>query len=401
MPSAPARSRLGRACVAEWESLRGGTAAGRDVDHARWLETRRQRGVAAVASALNALPDGEVDLLEHVTSATGRETKRLQGFLVRVDGSRPHRGCHVDRPWTGRGGAAAAIRPWTGRGGAANRPWTGRGPTAAATRIVRGRVASPPRLPRGPDPAVRFPRRSATRLAALAAPSELAALIDGEHRLARAAALVAVYLRAVDDRLSPVDAVAPLAASPALASALRRAACDLRTYKCKVWNMGALAVYRLRDELQSSLCAPQQFARGALYLLGPSARACPEAAASSFCVDGLVRRPRGNPLERRRNFDGTFRHTHRLSHTVNFGYHRSTPRRPAGSSASSRPTRAGRAPRASGSPSSRPSTTRSSASRNSAVRRVPADPPPRARGVHYYIVPCDPAWASSASSAEV
>ena len=122
-------------------------------------------------------------------------------------------------------------------------------------------------------------------LASLAAPWELAALIDDDARpLARAAALFGAFLRCVDRTLSPIEAMAPLG-DEALVAAATRAAATSCTYRAKVWGLGGLQLYRLRDSVHSARETSSLLARGVLYHIGDAAR----RAAVDASLDGSQR----------------------------------------------------------------------------------------------------------------
>ena len=128
-------------------------------------------------------------------------------------------------------------------------------------------------------------------LAALATPSELTQLIaeagalpasETPHAVnaithaggtARAVSLVATFLRVVDGHQlglgTGVDALAPVARDAKLRTALRAAAAadNGYDYRCVVWDLGGLQLYRLRDAVRSSESGPRCVASGALFFL--------------------------------------------------------------------------------------------------------------------------------------
>ena len=110
-------------------------------------------------------------------------------------------------------------------------------------------------------------------LAALATPSELTQLIAEAGGTARAVSLVATFLRVVDGHQlglgTGVDALAPVARDAKLREALRAAAAadNGYDYRCVVWDLGGLQLYRLRDAVRWSESSPRDIARGALFFL--------------------------------------------------------------------------------------------------------------------------------------
>jgi hypothetical protein len=110
-------------------------------------------------------------------------------------------------------------------------------------------------------------------LAALATPAELTQLISAGGGTARAVSLVATFLRVVDgDQIglgAGIDALAPVAGDVALRKALRAAAAadNGYDYRCKVWDLGGLQLYRLRDAVRSSESSPRRIASGVLFFL--------------------------------------------------------------------------------------------------------------------------------------
>ena len=133
-------------------------------------------------------------------------------------------------------------------------------------------------------------------LAALATPSELTQLIAeagaspaSEFRAspptpstryllhaggtARAVSLVATFLRVVDGHQlglgTGIDSLAPVARDMNLRNALRAAAAadNGYDYRCVVWDLGGLQLYRLRDAVRSSESGPRCVASGALFFL--------------------------------------------------------------------------------------------------------------------------------------
>ena len=170
-------------------------------------------------------------------------------------------------------------------------------------------------------------------LASLAAPWELAALIDDDARpLARAAALFGAFLRCVDRTLSPIEAMAPLGDEALVAAASctcktycklgcgrrpdespcsprrpLRAAATGCTYRAKVWGLGGLQLYRLRDSVHSARETSSLLARGVLYHIGDAARraavdasldASQRAVAFLCFVKANVGRPRPSGIKR-------------------------------------------------------------------------------------------------------
>ena len=110
-------------------------------------------------------------------------------------------------------------------------------------------------------------------LAALATPSELTQLIAEAGGTARAVSLVATFLRVVDGHQlglgTGVDALAPVARDAKLRTALRAAAAadNGYDYRCVVWDLGGLQLYRLRDAVRWSESSPRHVASGALFFL--------------------------------------------------------------------------------------------------------------------------------------
>ena len=110
-------------------------------------------------------------------------------------------------------------------------------------------------------------------LAALATPSELTQLIAEAGGTARAVSLVATFLRVVDGHQlglgTGVDALAPVARDMNLRNALRAAAAadNGYDYRCVVWDLGGLQLYRLRDAVRWSESSPRCVASGALFFL--------------------------------------------------------------------------------------------------------------------------------------
>ena len=110
-------------------------------------------------------------------------------------------------------------------------------------------------------------------LAALATPSELTQLIAEAGGTARAVSLVATFLRVVDGHQlglgTGVDALAPVARDAKLREALRAAAAadNGYDYRCVVWDLGGLQLYRLRDAVRWSESSPRCVASGALFFL--------------------------------------------------------------------------------------------------------------------------------------
>ena len=136
-------------------------------------------------------------------------------------------------------------------------------------------------------------------LASLAAPWELAALIDDDARpLARAAALFGAFLRCVDRTLSPIEAMAPLG-DEALVAAATRAAATGCTYRAKVWGLGGLQLYRLRDSVHSARETSSLLARGVLYHIGDASLDASQRAVAFLCfVKANVGRPRPSGIKR-------------------------------------------------------------------------------------------------------
>ena len=110
-------------------------------------------------------------------------------------------------------------------------------------------------------------------LAALATPSELTQLIAEAGGTARAVSLVATFLRVVDGHQlglgTGIDALAPVARDADLRTALRAAAAadNGYDYRCVVWDLGGLQLYRLRDAVRWSESSPRHIASGALFFL--------------------------------------------------------------------------------------------------------------------------------------
>ncbi len=110
-------------------------------------------------------------------------------------------------------------------------------------------------------------------LAALATPSELTQLIAEAGGTARAVSLVATFLRVVDGHQlglgTGIDALAPVARDAKLREALRAAAAadNGYDYRCVVWDLGGLQLYRLRDAVRWSESSPRHIASGALFFL--------------------------------------------------------------------------------------------------------------------------------------
>ena len=110
-------------------------------------------------------------------------------------------------------------------------------------------------------------------LAALATPSELTQLIAEAGGTARAVSLVATFLRVVDGHQlglgTGIDALAPVARDADLRTALRAAAAadNGYDYRCVVWDLGGLQLYRLRDAVRWSESSPRCVASGALFFL--------------------------------------------------------------------------------------------------------------------------------------
>ncbi len=110
-------------------------------------------------------------------------------------------------------------------------------------------------------------------LAALATPSELTQLISEAGGTARAVSLVATFLRVVDGHQlglgTGIDALAPVARDADLRTALRAAAAadNGYDYRCVVWDLGGLQLYRLRDAVRWSESSPRHIASGALFFL--------------------------------------------------------------------------------------------------------------------------------------
>ena len=110
-------------------------------------------------------------------------------------------------------------------------------------------------------------------LAALATPSELTQLIAEAGGTARAVSLVATFLRVVDGHQlglgTGIDALAPVAQDANLRNALRAAAAadNGYDYRCVVWDLGGLQLYRLRDAVRWSESSPRCVASGALFFL--------------------------------------------------------------------------------------------------------------------------------------
>ena len=185
-------------------------------------------------------------------------------------------------PHCGHGGAAAhdgdaALRGVLGRrqrrGAAARR---GGGGGRAARRAVR---AAAPRRARARAASIDAEAsldgflEDAYALAALATPSELTQLIAEAGGTARAVSLVATFLRVVDGHQlglgTGIDALAPVARDAKLREALRAAAAadNGYDYRCVVWDLGGLQLYRLRDAVRWSESSPRCVASGALFFL--------------------------------------------------------------------------------------------------------------------------------------
>ena len=85
--------------------------------------------------------------------------------------------------------------------------------------------------------------------------------------------LVATFLRVVDGHQlglgTGIDALAPVARDADLRTALRAAAAadNGYDYRCVVWDLGGLQLYRLRDAVRSSESGPRCVASGALFFL--------------------------------------------------------------------------------------------------------------------------------------
>ena len=85
--------------------------------------------------------------------------------------------------------------------------------------------------------------------------------------------LVATFLRVVDGHQlglgTGIDALAPVARDAKLRTALRAAAAadNGYDYRCVVWDLGGLQLYRLRDAVRWSESSPRHVASGALFFL--------------------------------------------------------------------------------------------------------------------------------------
>ena len=85
--------------------------------------------------------------------------------------------------------------------------------------------------------------------------------------------LVATFLRVVDGHQlglgTGIDALAPVAQDANLRNALRAAAAadNGYDYRCVVWDLGGLQLYRLRDAVRWSESSPRHVASGALFFL--------------------------------------------------------------------------------------------------------------------------------------
>ena len=85
--------------------------------------------------------------------------------------------------------------------------------------------------------------------------------------------LVATFLRVVDGHQlglgTGIDALAPVAQDANLRNALRAAAAadNGYDYRCVVWDLGGLQLYRLRDAVRWSESSPRCVASGALFFL--------------------------------------------------------------------------------------------------------------------------------------
>ena len=145
-------------------------------------------------------------------------------------------------------------------------------------------------------------------LAALATPSELTQLIAEAGGTARAVSLVATFLRVVDGHQlglgTGIDALAPVARDADLRTALRAAAAadNGYDYRCVVWDLGGLQLYRLRDAVRWSESSPRHIASGALFFLErdtfvPARHVMQSAAASPGFVSFLEQIHHQNQLK--------------------------------------------------------------------------------------------------------
>lgn len=110
----------------------------------------------------------------------------------------------------------------------------------------------------------------AISLASLATPWDLARLIEDRRPLAKACGLIAAFLRSVDESLSPVESMVPLS-DEGLVRAVVNARDDptCYRYRAKVWGLGSLQLYRLRDSIHSSRASVRQLSEAILYFIAP------------------------------------------------------------------------------------------------------------------------------------
>ena len=106
-----------------------------------------------------------------------------------------------------------------------------------------------------------------TLVAPSAATASLAARLHDADFFERSWGQEVAHLRA--DDASAFDALAPVARDAKLRTALRAAAAadNGYDYRCVVWDLGGLQLYRLRDAVRWSESSPRCVASGALFFL--------------------------------------------------------------------------------------------------------------------------------------